>query len=819
MNDAFTPSAFATTAAFLAVATAVTVMAVALVSWRLREPRTHRGLWRIALATILLLFVGEATGLFWACGAWLRYATAPRDIAPAAIPTYVAPPPNVPEFDDVSVEGLASEIPDSDAPSADAGIADATAPTYDSELDDRHALAETSEIDLILGLEWNHELEDAETPIAESVVELPGPIETPEVADAPALERAVDPIPWQRWCGLAWGSIASLLALRLIAVRAWWLWRYRRATPVTDSAIKHSVGVLARELRLRRRVAIWSSPRWVAPVAWGVWRPSIGLPVDFRETFTPAEQDAMLAHELGHLAARDPLWQCLADGVTAVLWWAPWCWWVRRQLRVAAEWMADEASLLVADGPRALAECLVVLGRRMAPEPLAAHAVTGNFRSNLGRRVERLLELAETAGVEGRGVRPNRWRMPALAMCAVLSMAAGSAWARSSVESTQGVDHMRWFEQSWRRSLAGGIVSLALGAPTSAVMAQDEGDNEVAVEVEVTTEESADENEEDDADDGDGEEAEEREDADDDEEDADEKDDADEDDDKKEQAAVKQKVKAEKSVEKAMQAKEQALSTMKEKLNKGLNDRVQTIRIMEERLRDSESRMAKRMAEAAEQAQQKVKEAQERGDKNAPELEGKLREKLSVFKETFAKEQRQSHEQLEEAHRALQDAQREAEAHMIQQQDEGKRALMKQLRNDDQQRSALKEFLRGQPNDKKRQAIERHMRVDEEIDHAKAQAIRNEQATALIKTIHELRRTGHHEAASQVAEVLKSFGEQSAKEMAAKAEQSGWRKQPAELDQRVDRLQGEVSALRGEIAELRDLLKQALSEQDAPPRP
>ena len=106
-------------------------------------------------------------------------------------------------------------------------------------------------------------------------------------------------------------------------------------------------------------------PRLAGPVAFGSIRPTVALPESFACDFEPASQDAMLAHELAHLAAGDPAWQCLADLVAAVLWWHPLVWWSRGRLEAASE-SADEASLLVENGPNVLAECLVKLGGRLA---------------------------------------------------------------------------------------------------------------------------------------------------------------------------------------------------------------------------------------------------------------------------------------------------------------------------------------------------------------------------------------------------------------------------------------------------------------------
>ena len=66
---------------------------------------------------------------------------------------------------------------------------------------------------------------------------------------------------------------------------------------------------------------------------------------------------------------------------------------------IAGERSADEASLLVPGGPRLLAGCLVQFGRRVRGESRYAWlAVKGSgFRSGLGRRVHRLLQMGGTA--------------------------------------------------------------------------------------------------------------------------------------------------------------------------------------------------------------------------------------------------------------------------------------------------------------------------------------------------------------------------------------------------------------------------------------
>lgn len=103
----------------------------------------------------------------------------------------------------------------------------------------------------------------------------------------------------------------------------------------------------------------WTGIR--GPLAYGILRPAIALPRDFVQRFDARQRDAILLHELAHLAARDPLVLVFADIVCALAWWHPAVHWARRQLQAAMEAAADEASTLVPEGRTALAESLVRL--------------------------------------------------------------------------------------------------------------------------------------------------------------------------------------------------------------------------------------------------------------------------------------------------------------------------------------------------------------------------------------------------------------------------------------------------------------------------
>jgi beta-lactamase regulating signal transducer with metallopeptidase domain len=224
------------------------------------------------------------------------------------------------------------------------------------------------------------------------------PSAPPAIANAPHPEQRQSWWPAIVWCTGFAALLSRMLLVRLV------FFLCGRQHPLSDPVISRRIHELARSLGIRRHVRVKEIRGLRAPVAFGLLRPTVGLPEGFCDSFTPKQQEVMLIHELAHLASRDTLWYWLADLLTAFFWWHPLGWWMRARLHAATETAADEACLLVEDGPVALAESLVQLGASLLqPARIASLNIGGNgFRSSLGRRVERLIKL-----------HGNKWRPPA----------------------------------------------------------------------------------------------------------------------------------------------------------------------------------------------------------------------------------------------------------------------------------------------------------------------------------------------------------------------------------------------------------------------
>src|ERR1051325_344105 len=234
-----------------------------------------------------------------------------------------------------------------------------------------------------------------------------------------------------------------------------------RRKVATDATLSQRIATIARNLKISRRIRIIESHRLVSPIAFGLLRPTVGLPLNFCERFSALKQEAMLTHELAHLAAHDPFWYLLADLIAAAFWWHPVVWWLRRQLQLSSELAADAASLMSPDGPSILAECLVEIGAQFAKPALGQLRVAG-FRSDLGCRVQRLMGLegakwspiSRTRAILVRSITP-------LVLTGAVILCTARAVPR---QLTQG-ESMNTMKKNWQRTLATFATVAAMQAP------------------------------------------------------------------------------------------------------------------------------------------------------------------------------------------------------------------------------------------------------------------------------------------------------------------------------------------------------------------
>jgi beta-lactamase regulating signal transducer with metallopeptidase domain len=91
-----------------------------------------------------------------------------------------------------------------------------------------------------------------------------------------------------------------------------------------------------------RRVRLYLAPDVAAPVSFGLFRPSICVPPRAADELSDDEKETMLAHELAHLARRDPLWLSMAWLIERVFFFQPLNRFARAELHDVAELLCDD---------------------------------------------------------------------------------------------------------------------------------------------------------------------------------------------------------------------------------------------------------------------------------------------------------------------------------------------------------------------------------------------------------------------------------------------------------------------------------------------
>ena len=186
-----------------------------------------------------------------------------------------------------------------------------------------------------------------------------------------------------------WLTGACLLLVRM----GGGLWRVHRlheaglAAPA--SRWQEVAARLASRLGLVDAVRVVTSRLVGTPTVVGWVRPIILLPVAALANLTPAQVEAILAHELAHIRRHDYLVNLLQSLGEIVLFYHPAVWWVSGRIRAEREHCCDDVALVVSGDRVAYASALAALeewrGREVAP-------ALGAAAGPLGGRVQRILE-------------------------------------------------------------------------------------------------------------------------------------------------------------------------------------------------------------------------------------------------------------------------------------------------------------------------------------------------------------------------------------------------------------------------------------------
>jgi uncharacterized protein (TIGR03435 family) len=187
-----------------------------------------------------------------------------------------------------------------------------------------------------------------------------------------------------------WMTGVSLLVARITA--SWWSIRrlYRAAFSSAPSRFIAQAERLSERLGLHRALRVVDSIDVDTPTVVGWLKPAILLPVAAMANLTPAQVEAILAHELAHVRRHDSLVNLLQIAAETVLFYHPAVWWVSSRIRSEREHCCDAVATSVCGDAIMYAEALVELERWRTDTAALALTATGG---PLLTRVRRVLGL------------------------------------------------------------------------------------------------------------------------------------------------------------------------------------------------------------------------------------------------------------------------------------------------------------------------------------------------------------------------------------------------------------------------------------------
>ena len=220
------------------------------------------------------------------------------------------------------------------------------------------------------------------------------PVFGDEASSARAFEtKSASSNPAMSWTMLAWLVIATAFLTSLIGRMLETQRRLSRTRSLPSEAICELVASIANKLSIRTAPAVYLTNSSGQPFVFGWLRGDIYLPVDFSSTGSAAQQDAILSHELAHIARWDAAVNLLQMVVQSAFFFHPLVWWANNKIRQEREKCCDEIVLSgTSTQPRVYCEAIVQIldneTRTNRSQPILA---VGGSTRNIEERIMTIL--------------------------------------------------------------------------------------------------------------------------------------------------------------------------------------------------------------------------------------------------------------------------------------------------------------------------------------------------------------------------------------------------------------------------------------------
>ncbi|HET9830347.1 MAG TPA: M56 family metallopeptidase [Vicinamibacterales bacterium] len=183
---------------------------------------------------------------------------------------------------------------------------------------------------------------------------------------------------------LPWLLVAVWLAGSAATLVRWW----RQWLPVR-AALRAAMPVTLHGEYDVTGIAVMASPEMFEPGVIGFRRPVLVVPEGLVERLTPAQMNALVAHERCHVRCHDNFVAAMHMAVEVIFWFHPLVWWIAARQVDERERACDEAVLRAGSRPSDYADSILTVCRWSLGSPVSC--VSGITGSDLRTRIEMIM--------------------------------------------------------------------------------------------------------------------------------------------------------------------------------------------------------------------------------------------------------------------------------------------------------------------------------------------------------------------------------------------------------------------------------------------
>lgn len=266
---------------------------------------------------------------------------------------------------------------------------------------------------------------------AELAVNLPEAVNAPEVVE---LESS-SPLRWE----VATPYLVSIYLVGVMLMLGRLLFAFyggerlrRHSEPLANQRILKALSQQATRMRLRIAPAVAVCHRISSPIIVGVLKPTILLPIAILTELTPAQIEAVLAHELAHLRRWDHVANLFQRLVETLLFFHPAVWYVSRIVSNERENCCDDLVLQFGADASGYAEVLLRVAEMGQLSPVKPPTVTlaadGGKPTQLRQRVLRVMDIESDSSFRVS-------RLGTLTIVVLLGLASAGIWSNAFASS------------------------------------------------------------------------------------------------------------------------------------------------------------------------------------------------------------------------------------------------------------------------------------------------------------------------------------------------------------------------------------------------